>query len=153
MLAQVAGRAGRREKQGLAIIQAYSDSHRIIKQVLTNDYLEMYKDELEEREKYLYPPFTRLIFINVKHKDANVLNVAAQTLANALRAQLGHRILGPEQPLVARIRNYYLKQISIKVEKNAPIQKVKAVLKETITDFNTQKEFKSVVVQIDVDPY
>lgn len=153
LLAQVAGRAGRRDKQGLAIIQAYSDSHRIITQVLTNNYLEMYGDELEEREKYLYPPFTRLIFINVKHKDANVLNVAAQTLANALRAQLGHRILGPEQPLVARIRNYYLKQISIKVEKNAPIQKVKNVLKETITNFNTQKEFKSVVVQIDVDPY
>jgi primosomal protein N' (replication factor Y) len=153
LLSQVAGRAGRREKQGLSVIQAYSDSHRIIKQVLTNDYLEMYKDELEEREKYLYPPFTRLIFVNVKHKDANVLHVAAQTLANSLKAQLGHRILGPEQPLVARIRNYYLKQISIKVEKNAPIQKVKQILKDTITDFNTQKEFKSVVVQIDVDPY
>lgn len=153
LLSQVAGRAGRREKQGLSVIQAYSDSHRIIKQVLTNDYLEMYRDELEEREKYLYPPFTRLIFVNVKHKDANVLHIAAQTLANSLKAQLGHRILGPEQPLIGRIRNYYLKQISIKVEKNAPIQKVKQLLKDTITDFNTQKEFKSVLVQIDVDPY
>ncbi len=153
LLAQVAGRAGRREKQGLSIIQAYSDSHRIIKQVLTNNYLEMYNDELVEREQYSYPPFTRLIFINVKHKDANVLNFAAQTLANSLRVQLGNRILGPEQPLVARIRNYYLKQISIKVEKTIAIQKVKHILKDTIKDFNTHKDFKSVIVQIDVDPY
>ncbi|RYG19047.1 MAG: primosomal protein N' [Chitinophagaceae bacterium] len=153
LLAQVAGRAGRRDKQGLSIIQAYSDSHRIIKQVLDNNYLEMYADELLEREKYNYPPFTRLIFINVKHKDANVLNIAAQNLANALRVQLGNRILGPEQPLVARIRNYYLKQISIKIEKTIAVQKVKSILKDTIKAFNTQKEFKSVIVQIDVDPY
>jgi primosomal protein N' (replication factor Y) len=153
LLAQVAGRAGRRDKQGKVCIQAYDDDHRIIKQVIANDYLEMYNDEMSERKQFNYPPFTRLIFINVKHKDANVLNVAAQYLANSLRSQLGNRILGPEQPLVARIRNYYIKQIIIKTEKSAAIQKVKAVLKETIKDFNAQKEFKSVIAQIDVDPY
>lgn len=153
LLAQVAGRAGRRDKQGKVCIQAYDDSHRIIKQVIANDYMEMYNDEMDERKQFNYPPFTRLIFINVKHKDANVLNIAAQTLANALKSQLGNRILGPEQPLVARIRNYYIKQIIIKTEKNAAIQKVKAVLKETIKDFNAQKDFKSVITQIDVDPY
>jgi primosomal protein N' (replication factor Y) len=153
LLAQVAGRAGRRDKQGKVCIQAYDDSHRIIKQVIANDYMEMYNDEMAERKQFNYPPFTRLIFINVKHKDANVLNIAAQTLANALKSQLGNRILGPEQPLVARIRNYYIKQIIIKTEKNAAIQKVKAVLKETIKDFNAQKDFKSVITQIDVDPY
>ncbi|MEJ5995451.1 primosomal protein N' [Pedobacter sp. Du54] len=153
LLAQVAGRAGRRDKQGLSIIQAYNDSHRIIKQVLDNNYLEMYADELLEREKYNYPPFTRLIFINVKHKDANVLAMGAQSLATALRLQLGTRILGPEQPLIARIRNYYLKQISIKIEKTISVQKVKGMIKDTIKEFNTQKEFKSIIVQIDVDPY
>jgi primosomal protein N' (replication factor Y) len=153
LLAQVAGRAGRRDKQGKVCIQAYDDDHRIIKQVIANDYLEMYNDEMSERKQFNYPPFTRLIFINVKHKDANVLNVAAQYLANSLRSQLGNRILGPEQPLVARIRNYYIKQIIITTEKSAAIQKVKAVLKETIKDFNAQKEFKSVIAQIDVDPY
>jgi len=153
LLAQVAGRAGRRDKQGKVCIQAYDDSHRIIKQVIANDYAQMYADEMEERKQFNYPPFSRLIFINVKHKDANVLNFAAQTLANSLRAQLGNRILGPEQPLVARIRNYYIKQIIIKTEKNAAIQKVKAVLKDTIKDFNAQKDFKSVITQIDVDPY
>ncbi len=153
LLAQVAGRAGRREKQGKVCIQAYDDSHRIIKQVMENDYLSMYQHELIERKQFSYPPFSRLIFINVKHKDQNVLNMASQNLANVLRAKLGDRILGPEQPLVARIRNYYIKQIIIKVEKGAAIQKVKMVLKDTIKDFNAQKDFKSVITQIDVDPY
>lgn len=153
LLSQVAGRAGRREKQGKVVIQAYDDSHRIIKQVVANDYEQMYADEMAERKQFNYPPFSRLIFIYVKHKDANVLNVAAQSLANSLKAQLGNRILGPEQPLVSRIRNYYIKQIIIKTEKNAAIQKVKVVVKNTIKDFNAQKDFKSVITQIDVDPY
>jgi primosomal protein N' (replication factor Y) len=153
LLAQVAGRAGRRDKQGKVCIQAYDNSHRIIQQVMENDYLGMYYDELIERKQFNYPPYTRLIFVNVKHKDANVLNFAAQSLASALRVQLGNRILGPEQPLIARIRNYYIKQIIIKIEKNTAVQKVKAILRETIKDFNAQKDFKSVVTQIDVDPY
>lgn len=153
LLSQVSGRAGRREKQGKVVIQAYDDSHRIIKQVVASDYEQMYADEMAERKQFNYPPFCRLIFIYVKHKDASVLNVAAQSLANALKAQLGNRILGPEQPLVSRIRNYYIKQIIIKTEKNAAIQKVKVVVKNTIKDFNAQKDFKSVITQIDVDPY
>lgn len=153
LLAQVAGRAGRRDKQGKVCIQAYNDTHRIIKQVIANDYEQMYADEMDERKQFNYPPFSRLIFINVKHKDANVLNHASTYLANTLRTQLGHRILGPEQPLVSRIRNYYIKQIIIKTEKNAAIQKVKVIVKETIKEFNAQKEFKSVITQIDVDPY
>lgn len=153
LLAQVAGRAGRREKQGKVCIQAYADDHRIIKQVVENNYEQMYEDELEERKQFHYPPFSRLIFINVKHKDANVLNLAAQTLANNLRAQLGKRVLGPEQPLVSRVRNYYIKQIILKIERTAAMQKVKAVLVDTIRDFNAQKDFRSVITQIDVDPY
>ena len=113
----------------------------------------MYTDELEERRQFNYPPFSRLIFINVKHKDANVLNLAAQTLANNLRAQLGKRVLGPEQPLVSRVRNYYIKQIILKIERTAAMQKVKTVLVDTIRDFNAQKDFRSVITQIDVDPY
>jgi len=153
LLAQVAGRAGRRDKQGKVCIQAYADDHRIIKQVIANDYKQMYADELEERRQFNYPPFSRLIFINVKHKDANVLNLAAQTLAVNLRGQLGKRVLGPEQPLVARVRNYYIKQIILKIERTAAIQKVKTVLLDTIRDFNSQKDFRSVITQIDVDPY
>jgi len=153
LLAQVAGRAGRRNKQGKVCIQAYDDNHRIIKQVVDNNYLEMYNDEIAERRQFHYPPFTRLIFINVKHKDANLLNAASARFAAMLRAQLGNRVLGPEQPLVSRIRNYYIKQLIIKSDKTDAIQKVKAILKQTISDFNTEKNFKGVIIQIDVDPY
>jgi len=153
LLAQVAGRAGRRDRQGKVCIQAYDDKHRIIKQVVDNNYLEMYSDEIAERKQFHYPPFTRLIFINVKHKDANLLNAAAARFAAMLREQLGNRVLGPEQPMVSRIRNYYIKQLIIKAEKSTSIQKVKAVLKQTMSDFNSEKAYKGVIMQVDVDPY
>ncbi|PWS30122.1 replication restart helicase PriA [Pedobacter paludis] len=153
LLAQVAGRAGRRADQGNVCIQTYDANNRIIKQVVNNDYIGMYNDEIEEREKFLYPPFTKMIFLSVKHKDAHVLDYAATTLANTLKGKFGKRVLGPEQPLVSRVRNLYIKQIIIKADKHTAIQKVKNALKETITEFNAVKEFKSVMIQIDVDPY
>jgi primosomal protein N' (replication factor Y) len=153
LLAQVAGRAGRRDKQGKVDIQAYADNHRIIAQVVDNKYEEMFEDEIMERKQFNYPPFSKLIFLNVKHKDADLLNFAAQKLANDLRSQLGKRVLGPEQPLVSRIRNYYLKQIIIKSDKDTAVQKVKSLIRETISNINTDKAFKGVIVQIDVDPY
>jgi primosomal protein N' (replication factor Y) len=153
LLAQVAGRAGRRDKQGKVDIQAYADNHRIIAQVVDNKYEEMYEDEILERKQFNYPPFSKLIFLNVKHKDADLLNFAAQKLANDLRSQLGKRVLGPEQPLVSRIRNYYLKQIIIKSDRDTAIGKVKSLIKDTILNINSDKSFKGVIVQIDVDPY
>jgi len=153
LLAQVSGRAGRREKQGKVCIQAYDDKHRIIKQVVENDYVQMYEDEIAERSQYNYPPFSRLIFISLRHKDADILNAAALHFANTLKARLGSRVLGPEQPLVSRIRNYYIKQIIIKSDKHTAIQKVKALLKSEITTFNAEKIFKGVMIQLDVDPY
>jgi len=153
LLAQVAGRAGRRDKQGKVIIQAYDDNHRIINQVIDNKYLEMYNEELAERKQFNYPPFTRLIFINIKHKDADLLNVASQKFANILKGQLGGRVLGPEQPLVSRVRNYYIKQVIIKSDKNTSIQKVKSILKDTIIQFQSEKDYRAVNIQVDVDPY
>lgn len=153
LLAQVAGRAGRRADQGSVCIQTYDAENRIIKQVVNNDYLGMYNDEIAERERFLYPPFSRMIFLYIKHKDSHVLDRAATTLANTLKSKFGQRVLGPEQPLVSRVRNFYIKQIIIKADKHTAIQKVKNALKETLTEFNATKEFKSVLIQIDVDPY
>lgn len=153
LLAQVAGRAGRRDKQGEVIIQAYAVNHRVLEQVVDNDYLGLYNDELKEREQYFYPPFARIISINVKHRDANVLHHAAKYLADDLKSKLGKRVLGPEQPMVSRVRSLYIEQITLKIERKAAIQKVKQVLIESISTFNSQKEFKSVIVQLDVDPY
>jgi len=153
LLSQVSGRAGRREKQGKVCIQAYDDQHRIIKQVVDNNYLEMYHDEIAERSQFNYPPFSRLIFISLRHKDADVLNAASQHFANTLKSRLGARVLGPEQPLVSRIRNYYIRQIIIKSDKHTAIHKVKALLKNEITTFYAEKVFKGVLIQLDVDPY
>ncbi len=153
LLAQVAGRAGRRDTQGKVCIQAYDADHRIIKQVVANDYIGMYEDEIAERQAFNYPPFSRMIFVNMKHKDPNVLNAASMRFAAMLRVTLADRVLGPEQPLVSRIRNYYIRQIIIKADKSTAIQKVKSVLKQTIQDFNTENSFKGVIIQIDVDPY
>lgn len=153
LLSQVSGRAGRREKQGMVCIQAYDDQHRIIKQVVENDYVQMYEDEIIERKQFDYPPFTKLIFINLKHKDMDVINAAATQFAKILRNRLGSRVLGPEQPLISKIRNYHIRQIIIKSDRHTAIQKVKAMLSEEITKFNTEKHFKGVIIQLDVDPY
>ncbi|QPH39750.1 replication restart helicase PriA [Pedobacter endophyticus] len=153
LLAQVAGRAGRRADQGNVCIQTYDAENRIIKQVVNNDYEGMYNDEIAERERFLYPPFSRMIFLYVKHKDAHILDHAALNLANILKAKFGKRVLGPEQPLVSRVRNMYIKQIIIKADKHTAIQKVKDALRQTLTEFNATKEFKGVLTQIDVDPY
>lgn len=153
LLAQVAGRAGRRAAQGKVCIQTYNAEHRIIKQVVENDYAGMYRDEIAERERFQYPPFTRMIFLFIKHKESAILDQAAQQLALTLKAKFGKRVLGPEQPLVSRVRNLYIKQIIIKADKQTAIQKVKNALKETLSEFNATKNFKGIITQIDVDPY
>lgn len=152
LLAQVGGRSGRREKEGTVLIQTYDASNRIIRQVVENDYLSMYHEELQDRKQYHYPPFTRLININVKHKDAAKVRDAAKYLALSLRNDLGQRVYGPEQPLIARVRSLYIEQIMIRAEKDLPIGRVKKVIKDAVLKLNTEKDFKSVRVQIDVDP-
>ena len=153
LLAQVAGRAGRRESQGIVCIQTYDAGHRIIKQVVENDYLGMYRDEIAEREKFLYPPFAKMIFLSIRHKEPNVLELAADQLGKTLKSKFGQRVLGPEIPLVSRVRNLYLKQIIIKADKHTAITKIKNALRETILEFNSQSQFKSVSIVVDVDPY
>lgn len=154
LLAQVSGRAGRREKQGKVIIQAYDTTHRIIDQVIRNDYNAMFDTEILERRNFHYPPLYRLIHLDVKHKDANKLTMISSKLADILKKQLGNRILGPQAPLIGRIRNYYIQTILIKVEKDGiSIQKVKEMLKQTLAVFEAEPANKGVYVQVDVDPY
>lgn len=152
LMAQVSGRAGRRQKQGKVIIQTTDPTHKIIDYVKENNYLALYNNELNEREKFHYPPFHRLIQIDVKHKEVEVLNLAAKQLSDNLRVVLGKRVLGPEFPLVNRIRNYYIKSITLKIEKESSPAKVKDFLKEEILKLITNKNFKSIVISVDVDP-
>lgn len=153
LLSQVSGRAGRREKQGTVIIQAYDTTHRVIDQVIRNDYEAMFNTEILERRNFHYPPLYRLIQLDVKHKDPNKLGVISSRLAGILKTQLENRVLGPEAPLVSRIRNYYIQTIIIKVEKDGiSIQKVKEMLKQTLSSFEAEPLNKGVYIQVDVDP-
>ena len=154
MLAQVSGRAGRRGKQGKVVIQTYDPNHRVIKQVIENDYHDLYFTEMDERKSFKYPPFYRIINLDIKHKNSEIVNNQAIYLANELRKQFGDRVIGPEAPLISRIRNYYIKSIMLKIEKDGvSINKVKTTLRDIITQFQTTKLSKGSVVQPDVDPY
>lgn len=154
MLAQVSGRAGRRGKQGKVVIQTYDPGHRVIKQVIENNYHDLYFTEMEERKSFKYPPFYRIINLDIKHKDPEILYNQSVYLANELRKQFGDRVIGPEAPLISRIRNYYIKSIMLKFEKDGlSINKVKAAMRDIITQFQTTKLSKGSIIQPDVDPY
>jgi primosomal protein N' (replication factor Y) len=154
MLAQVSGRAGRRGKRGKVVIQTYDPKHRVIKQVIENNYTDLYFTEMPERKSFKYPPFYRLINLDVKHKDPEVLQRQAEHLATELRKHFGDRVIGPEAPLIGRIRNFYIRSILLKFEKDGvSINKAKAIIRDTITQFQTTKLSKGSVVQPDVDPY
>lgn len=153
MLAQVSGRAGRRGKQGKVVIQTYDPAHRVIKQVIENNYLDLYLTEMTERKGFKYPPFYRIINLGIKHKNPEILHNQAEYLASELRKNFGDRVIGPEFPLISRIRNYYIKSIMLKFEKDGiSINRVKTVIKDVITQFQTTKLSKGSVIQADVDP-
>jgi primosomal protein N' (replication factor Y) len=154
MLAQVSGRAGRRGKQGKVVIQTYDPNHRVIKQVIENDYSDLYFTEMEERKSFKYPPYFRIIGMDVKHRNPEILYNQAEYLANELRKHFGDRVIGPEAPLINRIRNYYIKSIMLKFERDTiSIVKAKAIIRDVITQFQTTKLSKGSIIQPDVDPY
>ncbi len=118
LIAQVSGRAGRTEKQGKVLVQTYNPYHQILQQVSANKFEEMYKEQLEERRNFKYPPFHRLIRITLKHRDYQKIEEASIWLAKALRQTLGpDAVLGPETPSVARIRNQYRRNVLIKISR------------------------------------
>jgi primosomal protein N' (replication factor Y) len=154
MLSQVSGRAGRRGKQGKVVIQTYDPGHRVIKQVIENDYVDLYLTEMEERRSFRYPPFYRIIKLDVKHKDPEIVHNQSVYLAKELQKQFGERVIGPEPPLINRIRNYYIQSIMLKFEKDSiSINKAKTIIRDIITQFQTTKLSKGSIIQPDVDPY
>lgn len=154
LLVQVAGRAGRKKKQGKVIIQAFNIGHPVLKEVIQNDFDNFIKRELHERYDFNYPPFYRLIQIQLKHKKIEVLAEAAQFFADKLRLKLGERVLGPAVPGVARVRTYYLMDIMIKLGLNSKgLNYTKELIKEVQEDLKTKKSIGSVRVLVNVDPY
>jgi primosomal protein N' (replication factor Y) len=154
LITQVSGRAGRGKIAGKVIIQTNNPENPTLQRVLKNDYEGFYAEEILEREKYNYPPFARLIKLTVRHREKEIAKEAAQHLAELLREQLGKpRVLGPESPLIDRVRNQYLKQILIKLEKEKiNLKAVKTFIAAQCQQVSLMKQFKSVQIVIDVDP-
>ena len=152
LMAQVSGRAGRKNKRGKVIVQSYNPDHWILQKLMNHDYQGMYEQELAERKQFNYPPYSRLIKLTVIHKLSDVVDGASDHLVSLLKEKLGSRVLGPEYPAIARIRNSYHKVITLKFEKKASPSKVKEFLMHSSALLKQQKEFKSVRVKIDVDP-
>jgi primosomal protein N' (replication factor Y) len=152
LMAQVAGRAGRKHKQGKVLIQAYNSSHPILEMVVQHNYMNMFRSQLAERERFNYPPFCRIVQLSLRHVNADLINKAADDLAKKLRKLFGKRVLGPEYPIVSRIRNQYLKNILLKFEKGIPLPQAKTEIRDAIIKLNAHPDFKSVRVVIDVDP-
>ena len=152
LMAQVAGRAGRRDTQGLVILQTRNVTHPIIDQVIANDYESMAAGQLAERQVFHYPPYYRLIYVYLKHRREDVVEQMAQDMAGRLRNLFGNRVLGPDKPPVARIQTLFIRKIVLKVENNAPVARVRSLLTSVQRDVTSDERFKSGLVYYDVDP-
>ncbi len=153
MLEQVSGRAGRRSKQGRVVIQTSDPANRIIRLVLRHDFEGMFRLQTEERKSFNYPPFSRMVRINIKHKDRGLLNQYAENLGNDLKQLFGKRVLGPESPVISQLQQWYIKTILIKIEREKPPAKAKQLISEAIERIEKEKGASSLRIAVDVDPY
>jgi primosomal protein N' (replication factor Y) len=153
MMVQVSGRAGRNKKQGNVAIQTFNPYHQILQQVATTNYVEMYKEQLQERWQYKYPPYYRFIKITLKHRDYNKVDNGINWLAKALQNSFGEYVLGPSAPAVARIRNQYIKNIVIKIPPKQSLVGTKRQLQKIKNTFEAVSMFRPIRFIIDVDAY
>ena len=152
LMAQVSGRAGRKNKQGKVIIQTSDKKHTIIKDVIKNDYENMFETQLTDRQQFKYPPFYRIIIIKLKHKKEKELDYTAEITAKKLRKVFGERVLGPEYQVIRRIKNLYIKNILIKIEKKRSTAKAKKLIIQTVNSVKAIPQSKYVNFIFDVDP-
>lgn len=153
LIQQVSGRAGRTKKRGKVFIQTHNPYHKILQQVSVNDYQGMYKEQLEERHLYKYPPFCRLIKITLKHRDFQRIGDAAAWMGQGLKNVFGEQVLGPEPPPISRIRNEYYRNILIKIPRKQKLEKTKKAIAKVRSSFLSISQFRSVKMVINVDNY
>ena len=153
LLEQVSGRAGRRQEEGQVIIQTSDPSNKIIQLVLRHDFLNMYRSQAEEREIFGYPPFTRLIRINIRHKEWDSLNKFSGFLGLILKESFGNRVLGPEAPVITKIHTWHIKTILVKIEKGKSVSMAKELIGKAIEKIEKLKGAASLKISVDVDPY
>lgn len=152
MLEQVAGRAGRRKEKGKVIIQTTDPTNKILQYVKHHDYKTYFEAEIIQRKTLNYPPFSKIIMVYIKNKDAEIADAAAELLSLALKDVFGERVLGPQRPFISRLATYYLQQIMLKIETGASLPKVKAILRSIYESLARDPKIKSSVLYYDVDP-
>jgi primosomal protein N' (replication factor Y) (superfamily II helicase) len=154
LIMQVSGRAGRREKRGKVVLQTANPKHELFRFITSNNMTGFMQDQLRDREAHLYPPFSRLIEITLKHTDKKIVLTAATQLTQILKEKLaGIKIMGPGEPMVAKIRNEFLMIVLLKVRRDqGKLHEIKNVLVQTSSQLQQVKEFRSVKVVFDVDP-
>lgn len=152
MMAQVSGRAGRKGKRGRVILQTKSSDLPVIRQVVHNDYEGFYRDLLEERQAFHYPPFFRLIYVYLKHRNEGTVETAGQELGSRLRQWFGDRILGPDRPSVARVKAMHIRKIVIKLETGLDPSLVRRYLRLGAAQMMQDKRYATLQVYYDVDP-
>jgi len=153
LMVQVSGRAGRRKKQGTVLIQTYHPEHPVFQWVAENNYENFALNELAERKEFLYPPFVRMMNLQLKHKDRDIINKAAIQLCNAFKSQFGNRVIGPAIPIISYVRNFHIRNIAVKMKLGKNLTAQKEWIKNEIQNLKSEAPFKSVLIQIDIDPY
>lgn len=151
MMVQVSGRAGRKAKKGSVVIQTYNPLHNTIQQVVNNNYDAMYKEQIYERSNFKYPPYFRLIQIKLRHKDYDKLKEGSVWLYNVTKQNLAIPILGPEEPVVNRIRNEYIRTILIKVPNNSNLINTKKLIKKVLMSFDAVPQYRTIKLTVNVD--
>ena len=151
-MTQVSGRAGRHGQRGKVIIQTFNPYHQAIRDVIDNNYEGMYESQVTDRRVFRYPPFYRLIYITMKHRDSEMLNEAAARYASMLREVFDMRVVGPEYPNVPRVRGLYLKNIMMRFEKNEAIAQAKKIIMDMAERLKGDKMLSSLQIHFDVDP-
>lgn len=152
LMAQVSGRAGRKNKRGRVVLQTKSIDHPIIRQVIANDYQEMVGGQLAERQMFHYPPYYRLVYVYLKNRNERLLEQMAFAMAEKLRAVFGSRVLGPDKPPVARVQTLFIKKIVVKIEQNASMSRARELLLGIQREMLEDERFKSLIVYYDMDP-
>jgi primosomal protein N' (replication factor Y) len=153
LMTQVAGRSGRSNALGKVMIQTYTPQHPIIQYVCRNDYAGMYTEQIKEREVFQYPPFFKLIKITLKHRDYEKLKQGSMWLYQLAKQHLALPVLGPEEPVISRIRNEYLRVILIKIPAQSSLLGTKKTVQKMLDSFERVGQFKAIKVALNVDHY
>ncbi|MFN8280713.1 MAG: primosomal protein N' [Saprospiraceae bacterium] len=154
LLTQVSGRSGRRDDPGKVLIQAFNTSYKVLGFVARHDYNAFYQNELEERRRFAYPPWNRIIRIELRHRREHIAQKAAEHLVDTLKPTLSFRVLGPSDASLSKIKGFYAKEIYIKMEKNnSIINSTKILIRKNCQELSNQSDWRSIRIIVDVDPY